>query len=180
MSATKIDTYPTVGLPSGTHNLTVEITDLFKSAACVQAHFDGACEPFNPGGHGSCAAVISVGETTAFRATRYLGQRPSMTNNVAEYLGVILLLNELEKLYSAIALPPAIIRGDSQLVINQLRGKWRAGRGAYLPYYRIAKQLVDNLQGQISFEWIRREQNEECDSLSKKALLEAGVKPRRR
>ena len=69
--------------------------------------------------------------------------------------------------------PPAraTIRGDSKLVINQLNGKWRIRKGLYLSIAMEAEDLLAYLKGlgwQVSFCWIPRTQNEECDALSKK------------
>jgi hypothetical protein len=90
-----------------------------------------------------------------------------MSNNVAEYAGVLCVLKYLR------SLPPAraIIRGDSNLVINQLNGKWRIRKGLYLSTAIEAKELLAYLHGlgwQVSLCWIPRAQNEECDALSKK------------
>jgi ribonuclease HI len=65
-----------------------------------------------------------------------------------------------------------VIHGDSKLVINQLTGRWRIKKGLYLSIAIETKQLLAHLRGlgwQISFCWIPREQNEECDALSKKS-----------
>jgi ribonuclease HI len=63
------------------------------------------------------------------------------------------------------------IHGDSNLVINQLNGKWRVRKGLYLSIAVETKELLAYLRGlgwQINFCWIPREQNEKCDALSKK------------
>jgi ribonuclease HI len=63
------------------------------------------------------------------------------------------------------------IHGDSNLVINQLNGKWRVRKGLYLSIAIETKELLAYLRGlgwQINFSWIPRERNEECDALSKK------------
>ena len=90
-----------------------------------------------------------------------------MSNNVAEYAGVLHILKYLS------SRPPGrvTIHGDSNLVINQLNGKWRIKKGLYLSIAAETKQLLAYLRGlgwQINFCWIPREQNEECDALSKK------------
>ncbi len=91
-----------------------------------------------------------------------------MSNNVAEYAGVLHVLRYLS------SRPPGrvTIRGDSKLVINQLNGKWRVRKGLYLSIAIETKQLLAYLRGlgwQINFCWIPREQSEECDASSKKA-----------
>jgi ribonuclease HI len=90
-----------------------------------------------------------------------------MSNNVAEYAGVLRILKYLS------SRPPGrvTIYGDSNLVINQLSGYWRIKKGLYLPIATETKQLLADLHGlgwQIDLCWIPREQNEECDALSKK------------
>ena len=64
----------------------------------------------------------------------------------------------------------------SNLVINQLNGKWRIKKGLYLSIAIKTKELLAYLRGlgsQVSFSWIPREQNEECDALSKKTASSA-------
>jgi ribonuclease HI len=64
------------------------------------------------------------------------------------------------------------IHGDSNLVINQLNGRWRIRKGLYLSIATETKALLTHLRGlgwQINFCWIPREHNEECDALSKKS-----------
>jgi ribonuclease HI len=66
------------------------------------------------------------------------------------------------------------IHGDSNLVINQLNGRWRIRKGLYLAIAIETKELLAYLRGlewQINFCWIPREQNKECDALSKKSCL---------
>jgi len=92
-----------------------------------------------------------------------------MSNNLAEYAGVLCVLKYLR------SLPPAraIIHGDSKLVINQLNGRWRVRKELYRSVAIETKELLAHLKGlgwQINFAWIPREQNEECDTLSKKGF----------
>jgi len=50
----------------------------------VTASFDGACEPFNPGGHMGLGWVIG-GEPQS----KYVSSSGGNSNNVAEYLALI-------------------------------------------------------------------------------------------
>jgi ribonuclease HI len=62
------------------------------------------------------------------------------------------------------------IRSDSQLVINQLKGKWRVKDGNYVPYYEEAAealQLLSHRAKSVQLYWIPREKNNEADTLSK-------------
>ncbi len=131
------------------------------------AWFDGACEPVNPGGTASFGVVIKDKDRIVLlREHGVVGKGKAMSNNVAEYAGVRHVLRYLA------SRPPwrVTIHGDSNLVINQLNGKWRIKKGLYLPIATETKELLAQLRGlgwQITFCWIPREQNEECDALSR-------------
>jgi len=133
-----------------------------------RAWFDGSCEPINPGGTGRFGVVIKDNAGTVLLKERgFVGKGKAMSNNVAEYAGVLHILKYLG------SRPPArvTIHGDSNLVINQLNGKWRVRKGLYLSIAVETKELLAYLRGlgwRINFCWIPREQNEECDALSKK------------
>jgi ribonuclease HI len=135
----------------------------------ILAWFDGACEPVNPGGTASFGVVIKAEDgTVLLRDHGVVGRGKAMSNNVAEYAGVLRILKYLS------SRPPGrvIIHGDSNLVINQLHGRWRIKRGLYLSIAIETKELLAYLRGlgwQIGFRWIPREQNEQCDALSKKS-----------
>jgi ribonuclease HI len=133
----------------------------------ILAWFDGACEPLNPGGTASFGVIVQ-GEngTVLLREHGVVGKGKAMSNNLAEYAGVLHILKYLT------SRPPGrvTIHGDSALVVNQLNGKWRIKKGLYLSIAAETKELA-HLRGlgwQINLCWIPREQNEECDALSKK------------
>jgi ribonuclease HI len=102
-----------------------------------------------------------------------IGKGSTMSNNVAEYAGVLQVLK-----YFAHRPPGRVtIHGDSNLVINQLNGKWRVRKGLYVSTAIEAKELLAHLHGlgwQVNLCWIPRAQNEECDALSKKGCHTAG------
>jgi len=132
------------------------------------AWFDGACEPVNPGGKATFGVVIkNSGGIVLLKEHGYVGQGSKMSNNVAEYGGVLHVLK-----YLAPRLPGRVtIHGDSKLVINQLNGKWRIRKGLYRSIAIETKELLAYLRGlgwQMNFCWIPRTQNEDCDALSKK------------
>ncbi len=87
-----------------------------------------------------------------------------------EYAGVIAVLEVLLGLEG-----PAIIRGDSKLVVEQLNGKWKVKKGLYVPYYNDAKALWNQVRDRCQLIWIRREYNTTCDALSKGVLKKLGV-----
>ncbi len=134
----------------------------------ILAWFDGACEPVNPGGTATFGVMVKDNDgTVLLKEHGLVGKGKAMSNNVAEYAGVLHILKYLS------SRPPGrvTIHGDSNLVINQLSGKWRVRKGLYLSIAVETKELLAYLRGlgwQIDFCWIPREQNEECDALSKK------------
>lgn len=136
----------------------------------IEAWFDGACEPTNPGGHASCASLVKVDGAVVQESGRYIGCGPLMSNNVAEYFGFIDAVLQVKK-YTG----PAIIRGDSKLVINQLLGLWAAKGGLYMPCYESAASLFATERERVTLMWISREENEACDALSKAVLIERGI-----
>jgi len=97
-----------------------------------------------------------------------VGKGEAMPNNVAEYAGVL----HVPKCLSCRPPGRVTIYGDSNLVINQLSGRWNINKGLYLSIATETKELLAYLRDlgwQIDFCWIPREQNEECDRLSKKS-----------
>ena len=138
----------------------------------IEAWFDGVCEPINPGGHAAYGAVVKIDGSTVMAKGAYVGQGPSMSNNVAEYAGVIAVLDEIATMSGH----DAVIYGDSRLVINQLNGEWRAKGGLYFDSYLSAKDKLANLPMSVRLRWILRERNAECDSLSKAVLRERGIR----
>ena len=70
------------------------------------------------------------------------------------------------------------VHGDSRLVINQLKGEWRVNEGLYRVVAFEAQHMLAHMRSlgwQVDLQWIPREQNEECDALSKRPLADAGV-----
>lgn len=148
-----------------------------------EGFFDGACWP-NPNGHAAGGAFVRLNGEIVFSESRYCGCE-NTSNNAAEYQGLILILEYFVKEQPK----QAIVYGDSDLVIKQMTGEWRAGRLTkseksgkvpvrpryYLPYYETAQQLMRQINGLIEFCWIPREQNDQADLLSRAPLLERGI-----
>ena len=108
------------------------------------AWFDGACGPVNPGGTATFGAVVRNGNgTVLLKEHGLVGNGSTMSNNVAEYAGVLQVLKYLAPR------PPGrvTIHGDSNLVINQLNGRWRIRKGLYLSIAMEAKELLAHLKG---------------------------------
>ena len=144
----------------------------------IEMWFDGCCEPTNPGGHASSGTHIRRGEEVLFNDSFYLGSGSRMSNNVAEYTAFIRGLEFLIR--NGLAGERIHVRGDSNLVIRQqfpdLDGSyWKMRGGLYIPYAVKAKKLLKQFTN-ITANWIPRDENDICDSLSKSPLLEKKIK----
>lgn len=127
-------------------------------------YFDGSCTPINPNGKMGTGVYI-VSENNKFEDSKTYEAKIGNTNNVAEYLALIRILKLLKKKTRC----HIQINGDSNLVINQMRGIWQIKEGMYKPYAEQAKELLTELKkkNEIELRWIPREQNWKADELSK-------------
>lgn len=130
----------------------------------ITLHFDGSCEPENPGGNMGFGFILKQGSLPLHSEHGFKPASPANSNNVAEYMalnaGLQWLLNE------GFANDEIEVFGDSTLVINQMSKAWRAKGGMYFSEYQRAVKLRDQFT-KISFQWIRRDQNKEADQLSR-------------
>lgn len=146
----------------------------------LHCFFDGSCEPINPGGNVGYGALIKRDSKTLwhFSATWEPKTPGATSNNIAEYLGVLSVLDQLKTLWSDRS-EPCIIHGDSKLVIMQLSKEWRIKGGLYARFAQRALVLLSELgDPSPTFKWIPRERNTEADDLSKGHLIQNGIKIR--
>ncbi len=87
------------------------------------------------------------------------------TNNVAEYTAVIEGLALAEELGAR----SVTLRSDSQLLVNQLTGRYRVKTPHLLPLHRRVRGLAAGFE-RISFEHVRREENREADRLANEGV----------
>jgi ribonuclease HI len=134
------------------------------------------CQLYNSGGIACYAFVILAkkGHEQEQQYSEYgLAAEPfsdNATNNVAEYTGIIKALEWLlEK--NNYDNQEIIVRGDSQLVISQLNGKYKVKAVKIIPLYQKVKSLLSKSKD-IKIEWIPRDNNKEADKLSNKAYQE--------
>lgn len=123
----------------------------------ITAYFDGGARG-NPGPAGWGVHIVDDQGAVLAELSGSLG---IATNNVAEYHGLIAALqwaadHDLEAL---------AVKGDSQLLIEQMRGSYKVKNEGLKPLYLRARLLVMQI-GNVSFEHVRREQNKEADRLS--------------
>jgi ribonuclease HI len=132
-----------------------------------KCYFDGACEPKNPGGKIGAGVYITDGDKY-YACNTHVDANPTNTNNIAEYMAFIMVLDLMKNKTG----DKINIYGDSMLVVNQMNGEWQIKHGAYREYALKAKPLLENLKknNQVSISWIPREQNENADYQSIKAI----------
>jgi ribonuclease HI len=87
------------------------------------------------------------------------------TNNVAEYTAVI----EGLSLAHDLGATSVWLRSDSQLLVNQLTGRYRVKSTHLQPLHRRARGLAAGFD-RISFEHVPREQNGEADRLANEGV----------
>ena len=125
----------------------------------LRGYFDGASRG-NPGEAGAGALLLDGGGSPLWTCAVPLGKK---TNNEAEYMALLLLLEEADRRKMA-----AAIAGDSQLVVNQVTGRWK------IKEPRL-KELADRAIALLkktgsTLKWIPREENAAADRLSNEAL----------
>jgi len=121
-------------------------------------YFDG-CSKSNPGKAGAGAVLYDENGTEIGAWHSFVGD--CKTNNEAEYSGLILGLQKcLEK-----GIKNVVVKGDSLLVIQQIKGKYKVKALTLLPLYQQVKELVALFESS-SFEHVYRKNNKRADELS--------------
>ena len=135
----------------------------------IEAYFDGLCEP-NPGGVATYGFVVKKDGKTIHEGHGLAGtpKTAQATNNVAEYTG---LLKALEWLLAQKIKGPIIIRGDSDLIIKQVKGLYKVKSALLAPLHGQVKDLLEDLPG-VVIEWVAREHNTEADRLTNLAYAQ--------
>jgi ribonuclease HI len=87
------------------------------------------------------------------------------TNNQAEYRALIAALEKTVELGAR----QVDIRLDSELVVKQVKGRYRVKNAALRPLYLKVGELLSKLEG-FTISNVPREQNAEADRLANKAL----------
>jgi len=123
----------------------------------ITAYFDGGARS-NPGPAGY--GVYIVDDQGAVLAELH-GSLGNTTNNIAEYNGLIAALKwAVDHDVTSIT-----IKGDSLLIIEQMRGNYKVKNEGLRPLHMQARMLVMQI-GDVRFEHVRRELNKEADRLS--------------
>ncbi len=132
--------------------------------------FDGAAEP-NPGPAGGAYVIFSPVTTDELgnriripvqEGFKFIGKA---TNNEAEYTGLLLGLEQALKL----GITELEVEGDSNLVVNQIQGKWKVKAANLAPHCATAMALLRKFKV-VTVRYIPREENSDADALSKEAI----------
>ena len=128
---------------------------------------DGASRG-NPGEAG-CGAVIYDGAGRVVRELcRYLGR---VTNNVAEYEGLLMGLEEV----LGLGIKRLRVESDSELMVRQLNGVYRVKHEKLAQLHRKATALLRRLDA-CHISHLRREHNRVADELANRAIDESHQK----
>jgi ribonuclease HI len=124
----------------------------------IRIVFDGGSIN-NPGrGYGSYQIVVDDEPPRIERLE--FGDR--VTNNEAEYLALIHGLEDAVRSLEARGIDSKAarvdVRGDSQLVLKQVKGEWKVRMAHLQPLNKRARDLVQKL-GSVSLTWHRRSES---------------------
>jgi probable phosphoglycerate mutase len=122
---------------------------------------DGASRG-NPGPAGAGAQVTDADGAVLAEIAEGLGET---TNNVAEYTAVIRGLERAQELGAT----EVLLRSDSQLLINQLTGRYRVRTPHLQPLHDRVRMLAAGFDS-IRFEHVPRERNTEADRLANEGV----------
>src|SRR3954469_13295170 len=100
--------------------------------------FDGGSRG-NPGPAGIGAVVRAADGTPLVTLGRFIGRA---TNNVAEYKALIAALQQAK----ALGAKRVVIRGDSELIVRQMRGEYRVKNADLRGLYDEAQALLRQFQ----------------------------------
>jgi len=132
---------------------------------------DGGCRD-NPG-PGAWAFVI---KPEMGQIQEYSGFLPHTTNNAAEYRGLEAACLTLCRI-AHITLCSVDIFSDSQLIVEQINGRWQVKDEGLRPFYASAKLAYSALKAvcPVSLSWVRREFNAEADALCGQVMDRRGI-----
>lgn len=125
------------------------------------ANIDGASRG-NPG-EASYGVVISF-DGKKYILKKYLGIK---TNNMAEYEGLLALLEWAEKN----KIEELKVFSDSKLLVEQIRGKYKVKSKNLKDLHQKAMEIIEKIP-KFSIYFIKREYNREADEIANRCLDE--------
>ena len=137
-----------------------EDTRVFPESNFIM-NFDG-CSKGNPGLAG-VGAVIYCLDDEIWSGSLFLGK--NATNNQSEYTGLIFGLQQAIDM----KIKTLMVKGDSQLVINQMTGKYKCNSENIIELYKTAKELEKKFEN-VYYVHVLRHLNKRADELSNDAI----------
>ena len=126
----------------------------------AHVYFDGACRG-NPG-PSAVGWVIVTGDGIAAEGSETIGRA---TNNQAEYEALTRALEAAVDL----GFDEVIVKGDSELIVKQVRGEWDANDPELREKRVRVRELLERFD-EWSLDHVPREINERADELANEAL----------
>jgi ribonuclease HI len=134
-----------------------------ERAKRTRLYTDGAARG-NPGPAGAGAVIISPDGHIVAKIGKFLGDS---TNNVAEYMGLILGLKRAK----AMGIKELDVYSDSELLVKQLAGDYAVKADHLRPLHDEARSLLGAFS-EIQVRHIPREENAQADAMSNRAIDE--------
>lgn len=125
-------------------------------------NFDG-CSKGNPGSSGAGGVIYKNGKEI-LNYSVFLGN--NITNNESEYKSLSIGIDKAIELN----IKKLIVKGDSQLVINQVLGKYMVNNKNLKEIYDLIKRKIKFFDD-ISFNHVYRNNNKRADELANNALI---------
>ena len=135
--------------------------------AAYRANIDGGSRG-NPGPAAYGVVIRDPSGKIIARLKKYIGR---MTNNVAEYYGLIAALDYAQ----SNQIRALRIESDSELLVKQMRGQYKVKSGDLKPLFERAKKMSQSFAS-FRIEHVYREQNAEADALANEAMDEVSGK----
>jgi ribonuclease HI len=134
-----------------------------KPVAAYRANIDGGSRG-NPGPASYGVVIRDPGGEVVAKLKKYIGR---MTNNVAEYYGLIAALDYAQSQ----GLRSLRIESDSELLVKQMRGQYKVKSVELRPLFERARKMSQALDS-FRIDHVYREKNAEADALANEALDE--------
>jgi ribonuclease HI len=128
----------------------------------LYAFTDGASRG-NPGESGIGVLVKDDKGTIVLSLNGFIGRS---TNNRAEYVALITLLERMQK----VPCGRLIVRSDSELMVRQVNGKYKVKDKEIQRHHRRVAELVAGSPFAFELKHIPREKNGEADRLANQAI----------
>lgn len=147
--------------------------DLVSNLQALQAeehvlvYSDGASKG-NPGDSGIAYVIADRRATSLLEHCGYIGHA---TNNEAEYQALLAAMQKVVEMGKR----RASFFSDSELVVNQVLGRWKVNKAELLPYVEQIRQLKRSFE-KFELSAIPREQNKRADFLATCAIKAARAK----